>query len=378
MQNDKLFRQRDIRILLPEHHKPRLAIPVADKTTIGTPEGSPFRLMRMTALRTDATGAAFPDEARCDTGFLRLVPQVLLDSPRFHLGDLLAGHSTEPPLDLCVLLHPGWVADHQFANSMLDAPGDRFSGCLVQKVSNLDLGLALEAAFGPDEFLPAPASPGATGERPVEPTEGLVALPLDGANLPPGDHEAGTILGHDRNRVDLADVDPGPNAWHGLRVGIFTGVAQDVPALAPEDVAGVDLFGDGNPGVKPVAGRESEDQGAGWRPFDRHLLEGDGDKALFPPRVAGGKSLATFLRRGLAVGAETVSQPLDCLTVQLVAPLQRFLEFPLADPSLPGVVVGFGQGDDVVPTTGRFLQDGFKALPVGSGKPEYALAGLDH
>ena len=378
MLNLETHRQRDGWMLFPEHHESCLAVPVGREATLGTPEGSSFRFMHMPAFRAGATGTSFPNEARCDTRLFGLVSEVLLDPAGFHLGNLLARFPAEPLLLFGVLFDTSRVADHQFADTIVDTPVDRLSGGLVKKVSDLSISLAFDAPLGTDKFLPAAASLGATGKSTAEPAKGLVALPLDGTDLSAGNHQAGTVFSNYGNRMDLADVDTGTNAGDRLGIRVFTGIAEDVTAFSPEDVTGVDLFRDDQAGIDPVTCRQGEDQGTIGRPLDRHLFEWNGDEPLLSPRIPGVKSLTPVLGSGKAVGAETVSQRLDSLAVQTVAPLEGLLQVAFGNPAVAGIVVGLGHGENVVPATSRFLLNGPQPKPIGIGQAQYAVPGLYH
>ena len=146
-------------MLLPQHHKARLAVPVGDEPARGTPEGSAFRFMPVTAVRTGATGATFPDEARGDTGFPGLVQQVLLDTASLHLRNLLPDFAGQPLFFLRVPLHTGRIADNQLPNAVVSTPGDGLASGLVQEVPHLGVGLAYEPSLGADQPLPPPAPP---------------------------------------------------------------------------------------------------------------------------------------------------------------------------------------------------------------------------
>lgn len=193
MLNSKTDRQRNVGMLLPEHHESRLAVPMGSEAALGTPEGSFFRLMHMPAFRTGATGAPFSNEARCDTRLFRLVSEVLLDPPGLHLGDLLPGFAAKPLLLPGVFLYTGRVADHQLADSVVDAPVDCLTGGFMEQVSDLGVGFAFEASFGPDQFLPAAASFGAAGKGTTEPLmylyqpvlSRLIFLKSQGGSAPP-------------------------------------------------------------------------------------------------------------------------------------------------------------------------------------------------
>jgi len=84
----KRFREGNV-VLLPNHHERRFPVPMRHKAALRAPKGSPFRLVRMTATRAFATGAPFFREARRDTSLFGLVPQVVFDPARLHLGNFL-------------------------------------------------------------------------------------------------------------------------------------------------------------------------------------------------------------------------------------------------------------------------------------------------
>lgn len=378
MLNLEVLRQGDGWMLFPEHHESRLAVPVGSETTLGTPEGSSFRLVHMPAFGAGATGASFPNEARCDTRLLGLILKILLDSAGLHLGNLLARLTAKPLLLFGIFLHAGRVADHQLADLVFNAPVDRFSGSFMEKVSDLVVGLAFDASLGPDQFLPAATSLGAAGKSAAEPTKGLVALLLDGSDFPTGNHQAGTVFCNDSYRVNLADVDTSTNAGDRFGIRVLAGVAEDVAPFAPKDLAGVDLSGNDQTGVDSVSCREGELQGTGGRPFDCHLLERNGDKTFLSPRISGVESLAPVLGGGKAVGAETIGERLNGLAVQPVALLERLLQIAFGYPAITGIVVSFGDEQDVVPTTGGFLLNGLQPILVCDREPQYAVPGLDH
>ena len=378
MLNFETDRQWDFRMLFPEHHESRFAVPVGSEATPGTPEGSSFRLVHMPTYRTGATGASFPDEARCDTRLLSLVSEILLDSAGLHLGNLLARLTAKPLLLFGVFLHAGRVADHQFANPVKETPVDRFSGGLVKKVSDLVVGLAFEASLGPDQFPPAATSLGTAGKRAAEPAKGLVALLFDGPDLPPGNHQAGTVLGHNSNRMDLANVDAGTDTGDRFCIRVLAGVAKDVATFTPEDLAGVDLFGDDQAGVNPITSRKGKNQRTTARPLDRHLFERDGDEALLSPRIPGVESLATVLGGSKAVGAETICERLNGLAVQPVALLERLLQVAFGDPAITSVVVRLGNNQDIIPAASSLLLDNLQPILVCNREPQYAVPGFDH
>lgn len=222
----KLNRQRDFRMLLPQHHKTSLSIPVRGKTALRAMKHSTFGPVRMTAFRTVATGAAFPNEARCHTGFLSLVFQILLDTARFHLRDFLPVFSGKPFMLLRVLLHSGEVADHQFGNAMVGTPVNCLPGGVMEKVLCLGISFTFEAPFGADQLLPAAAAFGAPGQHPAELAKRFVALPLDRADLPAGDHQDGTIFGSYRDRMNLTDVDTSADADHWFSFGIVREISK--------------------------------------------------------------------------------------------------------------------------------------------------------
>lgn len=378
MLNFETDRQWDLRMLFPEHHESCLAVPMGSEATLGTPEGSSFRCMHMPTLGTGATGASFPNETRCDTRLLSFVSEVLLDPASFHLGDLLPGFTTEPLLLFGVLLDTSRVADHQLANSVKDAPVNCFSGGLVEQIFDLGVGLALEASFGPDQFLPSAAPLGTARKRTTEPTKRLVTLLFDGTDLSARNHQAGTVFSNNGNRVDFPDVNTSTNAGDRFRIRVLTGVAEYVAPFAPENFAGIDLFGNDQAGVDRVPCSKGEFQGAGRGSLDRHLFERDSDKLLLSPRVPGVKSLTPVFGSSESVGAKAVSESLDCLTVQSVALFERLLQTVFGYPAVVSIIVGLGNSKDIIPATGGFLLDCLQPKPVGIGQAQYAVPGLDH
>jgi|GEM_PF-6561871 len=166
MLNLETDRQWDFRMLFPEHHESSLAVPMGGEATHGTPEGSSFRFMHMSAFGTGATGATFPNEARCDTRLFGLVSEVLLNPPGLHQRNLLAGFTTKALLLFGILFDTSRVADYQLANSVKEAPVNCLSGGFMEQVSDLVVSLALEASLGPDQFLPTTAPLGTARKRP--------------------------------------------------------------------------------------------------------------------------------------------------------------------------------------------------------------------
>lgn len=168
MLNVETLRQRDGWMLFPEHHESSLAVPMGSEATLGTPEGSSFRCMHMSTFGTGATGATFPNETRCDTRLFGLVSEVLLDPPGFHLGNFLAGFTTKALLLFGVLFDTGRVADYQLSDTVKEAPVNCLSGGFMEQISDLCVGLALEASLGPDQFLPAATPLGTARKRPAK------------------------------------------------------------------------------------------------------------------------------------------------------------------------------------------------------------------
>jgi len=107
----KSIRKRVIGMLLPDHHESSLAVAVGGEATFCATVCSASRIVFASTLRTIATCAPLVHEARIDTGFESLVSQVLLDSPGFHLGDLLPGFPAESLLLFRVFLDSGRIAN---------------------------------------------------------------------------------------------------------------------------------------------------------------------------------------------------------------------------------------------------------------------------